>query len=110
MLIVSKNVRMDEKIAKHKSRYIRRLNKKHPGLIYVITAPANDLNLMDIYSGEEVYLSFIKRERDLRVIGIASSRESALEMVRQMTDEIYKEYGTIDAEVFRKALSQEVES
>lgn len=69
-----------------------------PG-IYLITRAVDSDGLMDIYKLKAFYGKRI-READPLVLGIASGRPEALELSRQIVDELYHRKGDFDIDAF----------
>lgn len=75
--------------AKNKSRIISKL-KKHRYIkgVYVITRASNGCDLFDIYPAGVLAQKYY-REKDLFIIGIAVGHEEAVELVRQIIEDVY---------------------
>ena len=67
--------------------------------VYVITPPQNGNNILDIYPSAMLLLPPY-RDEDLLVLGIAVTYWEALEVVRQMVDDMYRETGGFGLSVF----------
>ncbi len=61
--------------------------------IYLIALASNPENLFDIFHAAHLKERGFYR-RDLFIVGIASGYEEALEMVRRMIEDIYRETGS----------------
>ena len=70
----------------------RKLYKKSYTLI---TLPSNDSNLFDIVDSKELWFRH-ERNRDQYIVGIASSHESALELLSKIVMDVYEEKKTLD--------------
>lgn len=62
---------------------------------YVITPPRNGNNILDIYPSAMLFLPPYRNE-DFLVIGIAVTYWEALEVARQIVDELYRRTGGFD--------------
>ncbi len=80
-------------------RYIAR--KKPVINLYVVTEPLFKAGIMEIYNYNELLQPYYrKQKRDLRVFGIASSRDKAKELVCNMLDDIIEKEKKIDIDSF----------
>ena len=91
---------VDEDISKQKKKIMRKLkhNKETIG-VYVITLSLNPEDELDIYP------SYVLRKReyidkDIIVVGIASDKEKAMELLVNMTDDCFEEMGRISFRQF----------
>lgn len=63
---------------------------------YLITLPSNTSNILDIYSSNILLQSHYKKKyitENVYVIGIAEGKKEALELVRDIIDEVYSNTG-----------------
>lgn len=67
--------------------------------VYVITPPKNGNNILDIYPSAMLLLPPY-RDEDMMILGIAVTYWEALEVVRDMIDEMYRETGGFDLSEF----------
>ena len=93
---------VDSEISKQKKKIINKLkhNKETIG-VYIITLSINPGDELDIYP------SYILRkkeyiDKELTVVGVASDKEKALELLVNMTDDCFKEMGKISFRQFFK--------
>lgn len=77
-----------------------RHEKLQPG-IYVITPAVNGKNICDIYPSCMLLTPYYKSQ-DLVIVGIASGYFEALELVRDIVDEMFKTTGGFDLKDFLK--------
>mgnify|MGYP000599448054 CR=1 FL=1 len=85
--LAGESVKDPEKIKK-------KLNSGNPVLgIYLLTLSENPVNLMDIIPAAMAML-IQKSFYGICPIGMAKGKEEALEMVRSLIDEMYRETGT----------------
>lgn len=75
--------------------------KKLQPEVYVITPPQNGNNVLDIYPSPMLLLPPY-RDEDLLILGIAVTYWEALEVVREIVDEMYRETGAFCLEDFLK--------
>jgi len=95
MLVWNKNMYMDRKVSKKPAKYKRLAGrKKFFRHCYYITFPANSENIMDIYSSKELWFRYMA-VCGTEVIGMASCAESAVQLVAEIADDIYKKYGEV---------------
>ena len=90
----------DEESAKQKKKIMKKLkhNKETIG-VYVITLSLNPEDELDIYP------SYVLRQKeyinkDIIVVGIASDREKAMELLVKMTDDCFNEMKAISFRQF----------
>ena len=91
---------VDEEISKQKNKIMRKLkhNKETIG-VYIITLSLNPEDELDIYP------SYVLRkkeyiDKDIIVVGVASDKEKAMELLVNMTDDCYEEMGRISFRQF----------
>lgn len=88
---------MDETVRKKPEKYKRLISgKKLKRHCYVLTLPLNEENCLDIYSSREFWFRYYHK-REMKVVGIAVSRESAEALLCEMVQDIYREYRDVDA-------------
>jgi hypothetical protein len=63
--------------------------------VYVIAFAANRQNLLDIIPAWALMQKHYPK-KDLKVIGLARGYKEALELVRRIIDETYRETGSVD--------------
>ncbi|MDO5381872.1 MAG: hypothetical protein Q4F06_04005 [Eubacteriales bacterium] len=66
---------------------------------FLITLSENPDNLLDIYSANVLKQPHFKNKRyrdNVYVVGLAKGRDEALELVRQIVDDVYKGTGAFD--------------
>lgn len=101
MLIWDKNLRCTQKLKGKCDKIKKRAEKKRLLSVktYCIALPSNSDNVLDIYNmGDFLFDHYRKDETKIHIIGIAESNDAAVEMVRDIIDEVYKETGTFDVE------------
>ena len=69
--------------------------------VYVITPPQNGNNVLDIYPSPMLLLPPY-RDENLLILGIAVTYWEALEVVREIVDDMYRETGACCLEAFLK--------
>lgn len=72
---------------------------------YLITLPSNPSNILDVYSSNVLLQPHFKEKKflkDIYVVGIAKGRMEALELVRDITDEVYRNTGGFDISGYLK--------
>lgn len=91
---------LDSVTKKHQNRIKRRIEKgKHTVSIYCIALATNEKNLLDIYVANELLFPYY-RKREMTIIGLASSKENALELVVELINDVYQETGKLDVRTF----------
>lgn len=67
--------------------------------VYCIAMASNSNNLFDIYNTNEFLFRYY-RQKEIKVIGLASSRESAFKMVADIVNNVYQQTGKLDVRTF----------
>ena len=89
----AKELYLSERTAKKKDKIIRKANRGVGMVsIYFISLASNEENLFDIFHAAYLKQAAFYRQ-DPFVVGIASDYDEALEMTRQMVEDIYRETG-----------------
>ena len=84
---------MDEKIKKEPKKWKKRVEKEKLSYsLYCIAFSSNEKNLFDIMDCNELLFKYYKK-REIFIVGLASSKENAVELVRIMIEDIYRETG-----------------
>lgn len=87
---------LDEKIAKKFVKVKKRIEQsKAVKNVYCILLSSNENNLLDIMNANELLFSYYQK-KELLLVGVACSRASAMEIVRQIVQEIYEQTGDVD--------------
>ncbi len=88
-----RNLYMGSMAKKHRRKIISNIKhgKKQIG-VYVITLPSNDENVLDLYPSY-ILLQKHFRKIELNVLGIAVSRDEALEVVQDILMECFDRTG-----------------
>ena len=94
----SSRLYLDDKVKKNFSKYkkIVEQNKmvKH---CYLLTLPFNDKNCMDIYSSRELWFQYY-RKRQMTIIGVAATKDSAMDLVARIVTDVYEVYQDVGAQ------------
>ncbi|MBR3771718.1 MAG: hypothetical protein IKL07_05565 [Clostridium sp.] len=91
---------LDSVTRKHLNRIKRRMEKgKLTFSVYCIALATNEKNLLDIYSTNELLFPYYKK-KGMTVIGLASSKEKALELVVDIINDVYQQTGELDVRTF----------
>lgn len=85
------NLYVSEKASHESIRQFGRMRKKFQFPAYMITLPANPDNLLDIMSAREIERNCGYRE--VVVVGIASGKKDAIELVRDIIWDTYNNTG-----------------
>lgn len=87
---------MDDMVAKKPEKWKKRIEDDKPGVsLYCICFASNPKNLFDIVNSNELLFRYYKR-RQLYVVGLANSYETALYLAEDMIGQIYKETGDVN--------------
>ena len=94
-MLFHKKLYVDEEISKHKRKTIKNLKYSKLMLgVYVITLSNNPNDELDIIPSY-VLMQKIYKDMELIVVGIASDRDSALELLNRMTYDCLNETGNV---------------
>ncbi len=103
----SSKLYMDEKVRKKPKKYKRMIQQKMlKKRCYVLTLPLNAKNCLDIYSSREFWFRYY-HEREMKVVGIAVSMESAKELLCELVQDVYREYQDVDAGCIRRFFGED---
>lgn len=81
---------------KKQKRIMRAIGKRRPvGKIYLITAPSNPENKLDLLQANQLLQPYYKK-REVLVYGLAGSEEDAQELAASMVCGTYAATGTFD--------------
>lgn len=87
------NLYIDKLLKNKKKKIMKRIDEGKLTLhIYCITLASNGNNLFDIMNANELLFHYYKK-KDMHILGLALGRESAIEIVAKMIEEIYKSTG-----------------
>ena len=103
----AQNLYLTEKTAGKKDKIIRKANRG-VGMfsIYFVTLASNEENLFDIFHAAHLKQPAFYRQNPF-VVGIASDYDEAVELVRQMVEDIYRETGALRVREYFGAVKQE---
>lgn len=83
----------EKKIKKRMER--RKVNAQ----VYCVAIASNDKNLFDIYNVNELLFQYYQ-QKEIKIVGLAGSKESAVGMVADIVNDMYQQTGKIDAGTF----------
>lgn len=95
MIKWAKEMYFDQHVKTRKRRIIRAVKARRlmPG-IYCIALSTNPENLLDVIRVDELKFPYYERQ-EIYVLGLALGRESAVTLVAQMIDEVYRNTGDV---------------
>lgn len=93
-----KNLYVSEKASHESLRQFGRMRKKFDFPAYMITLPANPQNLLEIMSAQEIERNC--QYRDVVVVGIASGKKDAVELVRDIVWDTYHNTGVFNIQEY----------
>lgn len=65
--------------------------------LYIVTTPLFEAGIMEIYNYNELLQPYYKKKKvTINILGISSSKEHAKELVRDIIEDTYNEYGSAD--------------
>lgn len=87
----------------HKAEKIKWKIRHNAGQIdiYVITLASNPKNLLDMIPAQELMQKAYPKE-NLYIIGLARGYEEAIELIRQIIDEVYQKTGVFSVSSYLK--------
>lgn len=95
-MLFHKKLYFDEKLSKSKRKVLKKLKQGNLQLgIHVITVSLSKEDMLEIYPAY-VLLQRIYRELPLVVVGVASDREAASELLIRITADCLLETGDVD--------------
>lgn len=95
------NLYFDEENAKKKARLLRRLEKGKPEPnVYVLALPdSRDRNILDIFNSLELMQPHYKGRKKY-IVGIARSKQAAVELAADIVGETYSASGDFDLRAY----------
>ena len=95
---VIKNIYTGEMEEKSFKKMLRKIQLKRPVMgIYVITQPIENHGLLEIYNYNELLQPYYRNKKGtVLVVGVASSREAAAQVVADMMEDMMQQLGRID--------------
>lgn len=95
-MLFHKKLYVDVKLSKSRAKVLKKLKQGNLQLgIHVITLSLCEDDMLEIYPAY-VLLQKVYKESDITVVGIASDREAANELLLKMTDDCLRETGKVD--------------
>ncbi len=96
-----RNLYMDDEVKKSPDscRHEAESGKIHIMPLYCVSLAANDSNLLDIISCNELYFKYHKLHT-MYVVGLASSYKSAVNLAADILIEVYKNTGAFDVRTY----------
>lgn len=99
-MLFHKKLYFDEKLSKSKRKVLKKLKQGNLQLgVHVITLALNEKDLLEIYPSY-ILLQKVYRDSDLTVVGVASGRDEAYELLTKMTEDCIKKNGNADLRQF----------
>ncbi len=96
MIVWHDRLFMDSVVKQEPENYMRDVEEgKWKCSLYCVTLPSNGDNLLDIYHVNEFRFPHYRR-KTLVVVGLAVSRDSACELVREIVESVYRETQDVD--------------
>lgn len=91
---------LEEGLRERKEKIIKRLRKGRlvPGC-YVISLAERKEEYLDIYPATELIQKYYK-EKEIFIVGLASSQEGAILMIEQLTSKVYEETKGADLKAY----------
>lgn len=95
-----KNLYVGKNAKENRNTIIRKIKKSKPQLgVYVLTLPESANNILDIYHSIVLTQPYYKNS-DLYIVGIASCKEEAYEVMQDIVMDSYRSTGKFDIEEY----------
>lgn len=96
-----KHLYVGEKAKKRRFSMIQniRRNKFQPG-VHILLPASNEKNILDIYSATDLRIQRDMEDKNLLILGIAADYYEALEVARDIIDDMYKKTGGFSLQEF----------
>lgn len=95
-MVLYENLYVADSLQKNKDKIIEMIKKGKPKLrLYVVALAFNPVNLLEIIYYNELLQPYYK-EQEIHIIGIASSKEEAMDMVKTIIASVYHNTQTFD--------------
>ena len=99
-MLFHKKLYFDERLSKSKRKVLKKLKQGTLQLgVNIITLALSEGDLLEIYPSY-ILLQKVYRRSDITVVGVASDRDAAYELLKQMTDDCLRETGNVDLKQF----------
>ena len=93
-----KNLYLGEEAGKKKTKIINQLEKHSISFgVYVITLASNGKDLLDVLPA---FMLYRNHARDRKILGLAITRDEALEVCGKIIFDVYSKTGTYDVRSF----------
>lgn len=96
-----KHLYVGQKAKKKRFSIIQNIRKgRYQAGVHVITPSSGGRNIMDIYPSGVLLSEYYSKKEDLLILGIAADYYEALEVVRDIVDEMYQKTGGFSIQEF----------
>lgn len=93
---------MDDEVKKKPVKWKKKLEQEKISYgLYCIALASNQNNLFDIICCNELLFRYY-RQKNIYIVGLAKSRESAILLVQEIVNDIFKETGRVDVRDYFK--------
>ncbi|MFA9463740.1 MAG: hypothetical protein ACERKN_05555 [Velocimicrobium sp.] len=100
MIKWSNELYFDDSIKKKPDKWKKRIEDgRLSHSLYCICLASNEKNLFDIINCNELFFRYYRRN-SLYIVGIAKTREDAIDLLQDMIEDIYKKTGDIKVRDF----------
>lgn len=94
------NLYLDSYTEKNLNKIKRRMERRKVNIsVYCIALASNPKNLFDIYNTNELLFKYYS-QKEITVVGLASSKENAVLLVADIVNDMYQKTGSLDARTF----------
>ena len=91
---------IDQVTEKKERKIKKRMERRKVNVqVYCVAIASNEKNLFDIYHANELLFPYSQR-KEIKIVGLAGSKESAVLMVADIVNDMYQQTGKIDAGTF----------
>lgn len=111
MIFWDERLYTDKKVAKHLSRYKRRVKKSGFRQGFCVVLGRNPENSLEVYASRTAWFRY-QKEQGVHIVGLASSYNRAIRLVRQIVEDVYRKNGMVDSRKIREyfAVEQDIKS
>ncbi len=100
MILWNSCLYIGDKMKKKKDRVIASINKREATFgVYCIAFASHPANLFDIYEANELLFPYYQKA-DIKIVGLASGRQEAVDLIHDMLMEVYHRTGEFNVRTY----------
>jgi hypothetical protein len=101
MILWNSRLYVGDKMKKKRKKVIASIDKREATFgVYCIAFASHPSNLFDIYEANELLLFPHYKKAEIKVIGLASGKQEAVELVHELLMEVYNKTGEFDVRTY----------